>query len=87
MPNEGQNNIDGDCEPMDHLNEGNSASNEDNQMASDSQKPGEQQSDESLLDLLNCEEKEVNLDSSQGDAEVNGHSENDLGTTHLHQTQ
>jgi len=45
-------------------------------MASDSNKPGEHESDGSLLDL-GCEEKEVNLDSSTGDAEVNGHAQNE----------
>ena len=46
-------------------------------MGSTSKKPQDHESDGSLLDLLGCEEKEVNLDSSMGDAEVNGHGQNE----------
>ena len=54
-----------------------SGTEEEEQMASASNKPGEHESDGSLLDLLGCEEKEVNLDSSTGEAEVNGHAQNE----------
>jgi len=39
---------------------------------SNSKEPREHDSDGSLLDLLGCEEKEVNLESSMSDAEING---------------
>ena len=54
-------------------------------MGSTSKKPQEHESDGSLLDLLGCEEKEVNLDSSMGDAEVNGHAQNEPAAILQHQ--
>ena len=54
-------------------------------MASTSKKHQEHDTDGSLLDLLGCEEKEVNLDSSMGDAEANGHGQNEPAAILQHQ--
>jgi hypothetical protein len=54
---------------------------------SNSKEPREHDSDGSLLDLLGCEEKEVNLESSMSDAEINGHWQDEPASDDGHSGQ